>query len=62
MEMIQNEQFQSMVALFSAMLFLVWILPGVVNRSGKFWPDGNGPGFIGPGLYAQTDHGKFNLP
>lgn len=39
MEMIQNEQFQSMVALFSAMLFLVWILPGVVNRSGKFPED-----------------------
>ena len=39
MEMIQNEQFQSMVALFSAMLFLVWFLPGVVNRSGKFPED-----------------------
>jgi hypothetical protein len=35
MEMLQQEQFQAMVALFSAMVFLVWILPGVVNRPGK---------------------------
>ncbi len=39
MEMIQNEQFQVMVALFSAMVFLVWILPGAVNRPGKFPED-----------------------
>lgn len=37
--MIQHEQFQAMVAVFSAMLFIVWILPGVVNRSGKFPED-----------------------
>jgi hypothetical protein len=39
MDMLQHEQLQAMAALFSAMVFLVWILPGVVNRSGKFPED-----------------------
>jgi hypothetical protein len=38
-EMLQNDQIQSGIVLFSAMLFLVWILPGVVCRKGKFPED-----------------------
>jgi hypothetical protein len=39
MEMLQNDQFQMGITVFSAMLFLVWILPGVVNRKGRFPED-----------------------
>ncbi len=33
------EQMQMGVAVFSVMIFLVWILPGVVCRKGKFPED-----------------------
>jgi hypothetical protein len=39
MEMPQNDQIQMGVAVFSAMLFLVWILPGLVCHKGKFPED-----------------------
>ena len=39
MEMLQNDQIQMGITVFSAMLFLVWILPGVVNRKGTFPED-----------------------
>ena len=38
-EMLQNDWTQTGVAVFSAMLFLIWILPGVVCRKGKFPED-----------------------
>lgn len=39
MEWLPRESLPSMTALFSALLFVVWILPGVVNRPGKFPED-----------------------
>ena len=39
MEWVPQEPLTTMTALFSAMIFLVWILPGIVNRSGKFPED-----------------------
>jgi hypothetical protein len=38
-EMLQSQQIQSGALVFSAMLFLIWILPGVVCRKGKFPED-----------------------
>ena len=38
-EMLQNDQIQSGIAVFSAMVFLVWILPGLVCHKGKFPED-----------------------
>lgn len=38
MEMLTGE-FQMGLAVFGAMLFIVWILPGVVCRKGKFPED-----------------------
>ncbi len=37
--MLQNDQIQTGIMVFSAMLFLIWILPGVVCRKGKFPED-----------------------
>jgi hypothetical protein len=39
MEWLPREPLPAMTALFSAMVFLIWILPGMVNRSGKFPED-----------------------
>ena len=39
MEWFPRESLSSMTALFSAMVFLVWVLPGVVNRPGRFPED-----------------------
>lgn len=39
MEWLPSEPLTAMTALFSAMIFLIWILPGLVNRSGKFPED-----------------------
>ena len=38
-EMLQNYQIQTGIMVFSAMLFIIWILPGVVCRKGKFPED-----------------------
>jgi hypothetical protein len=39
MEWFPRESLPAMTALFASMLFVVWILPGMVNRSGKFPED-----------------------
>lgn len=39
MEMPHNDQIQTGIAVFSAMLFLVWVLPGLVCHKGKFPED-----------------------
>lgn len=39
MEWLPSEPLTAMTALFSGMIFLIWILPGLVNRSGKFPED-----------------------
>jgi hypothetical protein len=39
MQWLPRESLPVMTALFSAMVFLIWILPGMVNRSGKFPED-----------------------
>jgi hypothetical protein len=38
-EMLQHDQIQTGIMVFSAMLLLVWILPGVVCRRAKFPED-----------------------
>lgn len=38
-EILHNDQIQMGIMVFGAMLFLVWILPGVVCRKGKFPED-----------------------
>jgi hypothetical protein len=38
-EWLENESLTAMTVLFCSMVFLVWILPGMVNRSGKFPED-----------------------
>jgi hypothetical protein len=38
-EMLQSSQIQTGIMVFSAMLFLIWILPGVICRKGKFPED-----------------------
>jgi hypothetical protein len=39
MEWLPLESLPAMTGLFSAMVFLIWILPGMVNRTGKFPED-----------------------
>lgn len=39
MQWLPRESFPAMTGLFCAMVFLIWILPGMVNRSGKFPED-----------------------
>jgi hypothetical protein len=38
-DMLQNDLIHTGIMVFSAMLFLIWILPGVVCRKGKFPED-----------------------
>jgi hypothetical protein len=38
-EWIQGDSLSAMTVLFCSMVFLVWILPGLVNKSDKFPED-----------------------
>jgi hypothetical protein len=35
MFLMANDSFPMMSALFGAMVFIIWILPGMVNRTGR---------------------------
>lgn len=39
MDLLPKDALATMTGLFTAMVFLVWILPGMVNRSGKYPED-----------------------
>jgi hypothetical protein len=38
-EWLERESLTTMTVLFGSMVFLVWFLPGLVNKSGKFPED-----------------------